>query len=72
MNSVEKIESELDNFNFSDRKRAFLELKALADQKNSTPDPSPKVNLHFHTLFSFNAYGYSPCILSGGLEKKDC
>ena len=61
MNSVEKIESELDNFNFSDRKRAFLELKALADQKKILlPDPSPKVNLHFHTFFSFNAYGYSP------------
>lgn len=43
MNSVEKIESELDNFNFSDRKRAFLELKALADQKKILlPDPSPK------------------------------
>ncbi|NLJ38406.1 MAG: hypothetical protein GX432_06560 [Candidatus Atribacteria bacterium] len=61
MNPVEKIESELDNFNFSDRKRAFLKLKALADQKKiPLPNPSPKVNLHFHTFFSFNAYGYSP------------
>ncbi|NLJ48745.1 MAG: hypothetical protein GX428_04040 [Candidatus Atribacteria bacterium] len=61
MNSVEKIESELDKFNVSDRKRAFLKLKTLVDQKKiSLPNPSPKVNLHFHTFFSFNAYGYSP------------
>jgi len=61
MNSVEKLENQLDNFNFSERKKTFLELKAQVDQKNIfLPSPSPKVNLHFHTFFSFNAYGYSP------------
>ncbi|QPM67555.1 hypothetical protein [Atribacter laminatus] len=61
MNSLGKIERELDNFNVEERKKAFLELKSLVDQKKVLlPNSSSRVNLHYHTFFSFNAYGYSP------------
>jgi len=61
VNSLGKIERELDNFNVEERKKAFLELKSLVDQKKVLlPNTSSRVNLHYHTFFSFNAYGYSP------------
>ncbi len=61
MKEVEKIENQLDDFHYEARKNAFLELKAWAERGEiSFPEPSPQVNLHFHTFFSFNAYGYSP------------
>ena len=61
MNSVEKIERELDHYDISIRKKAFLELNARVDKGLiHLPTPSSWINLHFHTLFSFNAYGYSP------------
>ena len=54
-------EQQLDSFNPVERR---LALSALCRQveagKITLPTPGTDVNLHAHTFFSFNAYGYSP------------
>jgi hypothetical protein len=58
---IEKLEQELDSFNPEQRKNA---LSALCEKVNSgqilLPNPGTSVNLHCHTFFSYNTYGYSP------------
>jgi len=58
---IEKLEHELDSFNPEQRKNALLALceKAKAGQIN-LPDAGTDVNIHCHTFFSYNTYGYSP------------
>jgi hypothetical protein len=61
MEKVEKLKQQLDDFNPETRKKALRELKALADQGTIKVTPGRGwVNLHGHTFFSFNAYGFSP------------
>ncbi|MEI6157104.1 MAG: hypothetical protein WCP87_01910 [Atribacterota bacterium] len=61
MDDIERFENLLDDFDLSVRKGAYLKLLEMA-QRGDVPfsSPTPRVNLHFHTFFSFNAYGYSP------------
>jgi len=58
---IEKLEQELDSFNSDRRKNA---LSALCEKVNSGQITLPKagtaVNIHCHTFFSYNTYGYSP------------
>jgi hypothetical protein len=58
---IEKLEHDLDSFNPEQRKNA---LSALCEKVKSgqilLPDPGTAVNLHCHTFFSYNTYGYSP------------
>ena len=58
---IEKLEHELDSFNPDKRKNALSALceKVEAGQIN-LPDSSTAVNIHCHTFFSYNTYGYSP------------
>jgi len=58
---IEKLEHELDSFDSAQRKNALLALseKVHAGQV-SLPEPGMDVNLHCHTFFSYNTYGYSP------------
>jgi len=59
--SIEELEQKLDSFDPAQRKEA---LRALAE-KARTGEIEPArvgtdVNLHCHTFFSYNTYGYSP------------
>lgn len=47
---------QLDSFDRHARRQALEELAARADR----PARRPEVNMHMHTIFSFNGYGYSP------------
>ncbi len=59
--SIEKLEQKLDSFDPAERKEA---LGALAEKvRKGEIEPAPAgtdVNLHCHTFFSYNTYGYSP------------
>jgi hypothetical protein len=58
---IEKLEQQLDSFDPDQRREA---LQALLEQTRSggvaLAEPGTDVNLHAHTFFSYNAYGYSP------------
>ncbi len=55
------LESSLNDFNPAIRARSLDELCALARQGELALEPEREVaNMHCHTSFSFNAYGYSP------------
>ncbi len=58
---IEELERKLDSFDGGQRKAALLELceKVKAGQVD-LPEPGTDVNIHCHTFFSFNTYGYSP------------
>jgi hypothetical protein len=58
---IEKLEHELDSFDASRRKNALLTLWEEARAgRIELPPPGEAVNLHCHTFFSYNTYGYSP------------
>ena len=58
---IEELEQKLDSFDSAERKEA---LSALCEKVRSgeiaLPKPGTDVNLHCHTFFSYNTYGYSP------------
>ncbi len=51
------LEKALNDFRREERDRA---LAALLARHPEAPAPHEVANLHCHTFFSFNAYGYSP------------
>ena len=58
---IEKLECELDSFDANRRKEALLTLREKAQAGQiELPPPGEAVNLHCHTFFSYNTYGYSP------------
>jgi hypothetical protein len=58
-------EERLDSFSPAARASA-LDVLAGAAQRGAIalPEPQPRVNLHCHTFFSYNAFGYSPSKLA--------
>lgn len=58
---IKQLEQKLDSFNAAERKKALqmLLLKVTTGQI-ALPLSSIAVNLHCHTFFSYNSYGYSP------------
>ncbi|HUJ08664.1 MAG TPA: hypothetical protein VL171_01435 [Verrucomicrobiae bacterium] len=52
----EQLERQLDDFDPAVRRRALQEIS----EQGHWPQPTAQVNLHSHTFFSYNAYGYSP------------
>jgi hypothetical protein len=58
---IEELEQKLDSFDSTERKQA---LSALCEKVRAgeitLPQPGTDVNLHCHTFFSYNSYGYSP------------
>jgi len=61
MQKKEKLIAQLDDFDPEVRKKGLRELKALTEQGAVKTAPGRGwVNLHGHTFFSFNAYGFSP------------
>jgi hypothetical protein len=55
------LEQALNDF---DRSRRQAALAALLARHPQAPPPAEVANLHCHTFFSFNAYGYSPTALA--------
>jgi hypothetical protein len=55
------LEQALNDF---DRTRRAAALAELLAQQTDVPKPAEVANLHCHTFFSFNAYGYSPSMLA--------
>jgi len=59
--SIETLEQQLDSFDAAQRKNALTQLwESARAGKIQLPEPTTDVNLHSHTFFSYNAYGYSP------------
>ncbi|MFW5857446.1 MAG: hypothetical protein ACOCX4_06175 [Planctomycetota bacterium] len=55
------LEAQLDSFDAASRREALDALADAAAQGSiELPPPQPRVNLHGHTFFSYNALGYSP------------
>ena len=62
---LDKLESRLNDFDPAVRAETLDELCARADSGEIPTDPPREVaNMHCHTFFSFNAYGYSPTALA--------
>lgn len=62
---VEELEQKLDSFNAVERKQALLSLcEKVKAGEISLPRAGSDVNLHCHTFFSYNTYGYSPSKLA--------
>ncbi|MHC4620791.1 MAG: PHP domain-containing protein [Planctomycetota bacterium] len=58
---VEELEEKLDSFDSAERKEALLMLREEAQGgRIRLPERGTDVNLHCHTFFSYNTYGYSP------------
>jgi hypothetical protein len=58
---IESLEKQLDSFDPAQRRAALLTLLQRSRAGGSAlPEPGNDVNLHAHTFFSYNAYGYSP------------
>jgi len=58
---IEELEHKLDSFDSAERKQALLSLcEKVKAGEITLPKASTDVNLHCHTFFSYNTYGYSP------------
>ena len=59
--TLEQLTEQLGSFDPTERRQALEALAALARAGRVRPLPSRGwINLHCHTFFSYNAYGYSP------------
>jgi hypothetical protein len=68
---IEKLEQQLDSFNRQQRKDALAELCEMVKAGEITlPEPGTAVNIHCHSFFSFNSYGYSPTKIAWLARKK--
>jgi hypothetical protein len=58
---TETLEQQLDSFDPAQRRQALTALwRNVGEGRILIPEPGTDVNLHTHTFFSYNAYGYSP------------
>lgn len=58
---LEELESKLDSFNPSERRSALEELwQQVQAGMIELPPAGDFINIHSHTFFSYNTYGYSP------------
>jgi hypothetical protein len=58
---TDSLEQQLDSYDPRQRRKALTALcRQAREGKISLPKPGSEVNLHAHTFFSYNAYGYSP------------
>lgn len=59
--TLQALEEALDSFDPAERSAALRELgRRVTDGEIQVPAVKNEVNLHYHTFFSFNAYGWSP------------
>ncbi|MHC4424160.1 MAG: PHP domain-containing protein, partial [Planctomycetota bacterium] len=58
---IEELEHKLDSFDFVERKEVLMALcEKVKAGEVVLPEQGTDVNLHCHTFFSYNTYGYSP------------
>jgi len=58
---IAELEARLDIFDRAERDQALDDLVGLVEGgRIRLPEPEPKVNLHAHSFYSYNAMGYSP------------
>ena len=58
---TDSLEQQLDSYDPKERRQALVALCRQVEAGQLTlPKPGTDVNLHAHTFFSYNAYGYSP------------
>lgn len=58
---IDELEQRLDSFNAAERKKTLTALCEMVRTSTTIlPKPGTDVNLHCHTFFSYNSYGYSP------------
>jgi hypothetical protein len=58
---IEELEQQLDSFNSAERKQALMSLcEKVAAGEIALSEVGKAVNMHCHTFFSYNTYGYSP------------
>jgi hypothetical protein len=70
MNIIE-VENQLNSFDSQERKSAVCEVRKLIDAGElSVKEDTDAHNLHCHTIFSYNGYGYSPSYIAY-LAKKE-
>ncbi len=63
--SIAALEAQLNHFDRDTRWAALVELQGLAERGKVPVAPAAEVaNMHCHTFFSYNAYGYSPAGLA--------
>ncbi len=56
-----RLEEKLDSFDYCERRDALAALWEEVQQGRTVlPSAGERINLHCHTFFSYNAYGYSP------------
>jgi hypothetical protein len=68
---IAELEKKLNDFDLAVRIAALQELAELVQQGAVTWDlENPVVNMHAHTFYSFNAYGYSPSALAWLAKKR--
>lgn len=68
--TIEQLEHQLSDFSPSERASALAELAARVESGAITVPPAKQeVNLHFHTFFSYNAYGWSPSRIAWEAKK---
>jgi hypothetical protein len=71
MGRISTLETDLNSVDPATRRHALQELLALARQRVIPLEPETDVvNMHGHTFFSFNAYGYSPTSLAWLAKKR--
>jgi hypothetical protein len=71
MGQISTFETDLNSVVPAIRRHALQELLALARQRVIALEPETNVvNMHGHTFFSFNAYGYSPTSLAWLAKKR--
>ncbi len=59
--TISELEEALNDFDAATRQSALRELaRRVESGQVQVPPPKKEVNLHYHTFFSFNAYGWSP------------
>jgi hypothetical protein len=62
---IERLEKGLDSFDLTMRRHSLLALMSLVDAGSlALPEAENIANLHCHSFFSYNGYGYSPSHLA--------
>ena len=70
-NKTKLLETQLNDFDAEVRADALTSLVALTDQGQVITKPTADVaNMHCHTFFSYNGYGYSPSALAWLAKKQ--
>src|SRR6056297_738342 len=69
--AIEKLEDDLKSFDPAVRKSALAELADLIETgRIETPAPRQAINMHCHTIYSYNPENYSPSLFAWLAKKR--